>query len=371
MNQNRWWNTIDRVLKRTWTDERIQKYIGEHYSSWLLYSQVEDIQVNAASGGVITTLMYYLLEKGEIDGVLVMTSGVNANEVYTKYEIVTTKEDLMRSQGSKYINSNYSRDAVPLIKSFQGRLGVVLLPCNSWVVDRLMKNDPEIAEKIKLRITLFCGHVSDPGLTRMTIERNKKPGVSLVDFRYREGYWRGQTRFDFDDGTTVSKPFSVFSDYQNLYYYSAHKCLNCHDHTGYASDIAIGDVWLQEMKSHPIKHNAVIVRNAKAHAWLTAAIEEGYITGQAVPIEKVADAQARSLPQHYNVTARKKAARLFGIRLSDPVNEKVRVVDFLVALVIMINHQLTNSPRGRAILRVIPQRILRLYLYALKGLQIW
>jgi hypothetical protein len=62
---------------------------------------------------------------------------------------------------------------------------------------------------------------------------------------------------------------------------------------------------------------------------------------------------------------------LFGIRLSDPVNEKVRVVDFLVALVIMINHQLTNSPRGRSILRKIPQQLLRFYLYALKGLQIW
>ena len=365
------WKTIDRVLQRNWTDERIKKYIGEHYSTWLLYSQVEDIRSNAASGGVITTLLYYLLQRGEIDGALVLSSEVVANQVKTKYEIVTNKEDLLRSQGSKYINSNYSRDAVPLIKSFQGRLGLVLLPCNSWVADALIKNDLEIAQKVVLRISLFCGHVSDPGLTRMIIQKNKIAGQSLVDFRYREGYWRGITRFDHEDGYSREKPFSVFSNYQNLYFYCAHKCLNCHDHTGYASDIAIGDVWLQEMKGHPIKHNAVIVRNQKAHAWLTGAIENGYITGRSVPIEKIADAQARSLPLHYNVTARKKAAKLFGIKLSDPVNERVRAIDFLVAVVIMFNYNLTATARGRAILRRIPKPILKIYLYFIKGLQIW
>lgn len=365
------WKVIDRLLRRKWTDEKIKKYIGDHYSSWLLYSQIDEIRNNAASGGVITTLLYYLLEKGEIDGALVLTSNVVANEVVTNYEIVTNKEDLMRSQGSKYINTNYSRNAVPLIRSFQGRLGVVLLPCNSWVVEKLIKSDPAIAAKIALRITLFCGHVSDPGLTRLAIEKHKKPGVSLVDFRYREGYWRGKTRFDFEDGSSLHKPFSVFSDFQNLYFYSAHKCLNCHDHTGYASDISIGDVWLQEMKTHPIKHNAVVVRNPKAHAWLTEAIKENFLAGNAVPIEKIADAQSRSLPLHYNVTARKKAARLFGIKLSDPVNEKVRVVDYLVAMVIIFNFHLTSSPRGRALVRKIPKPVLKGYLYFLKGLQIW
>jgi coenzyme F420 hydrogenase subunit beta len=371
MDQNWLWKSIDYVLKRKWTDERIKKYIGDHYSSWLLYSQSEEIRCNAASGGVITTLLYYLLKQGDIDGALVLTSSMVANEVVTKYEIATTKEDLIRSQGSKYINSNYSRDAVPLIKSFKGRLGLVLLPCNSWVADRLIRNDPDIAQKIALRITLFCGHVSDPGLTRMTIQKFKKPGVSLVDFRYREGYWRGKTRIDFEDDSSLYKPFSEFSNYQNLYFYCARKCLNCHDHTGYASDISIGDVWLQEMKAYPIKHNAVIVRNKKAHEWLTEAIEQDYLCGKSVPIEKIADAQARSLPLHYNVSARKKAAKLFGIKLSEPVSEKVRLVDLLVAVVIILNYRLTISTRGRALLRKIPKPILKIYLYLFKGLQIW
>lgn len=362
---------IDQVLKRSWTDERIKKYIGEYQSSWLLYSQIEEIRANAASGGVITTLLDYLLEKGEIDGALILTSSVVANQVATKYEIVSSREGLMRAQGSKYINTNYSRDAVPLIRSFEGRLGLVLLPCNSWVINRLAKNDPEIAKKVSLRITLFCGHVSDPGLTRMTIRKTKPAGVSMLDFRYREGYWRGKTRYDFEDNPSIHKSFSEFSDYQNLYFYCARKCLNCHDHTGYDSDISIGDVWLQEMKDHPIKHNAVIARTPKAHTWLTNAIEEDYLTGNAVPIQKIADAQSRSLPLHYNVSARAKAGKWLGIKLSDPVDEKIRLVDFLVALVILFNYRLTASYRGREILQKLPRPVIKLYLYFLKGLEIW
>lgn len=371
MNKIQPGNIVDRVLKRRWTAARIKKYIGEYQSSWLLYSQIDEIRANAASGGVITTLLAYLLESGEIDGALVLTSSVVANQVVTKYEIATSREDLMRSQGSKYINTNFSRDAVPLIRSFKGRLGLVLLPCNSWVVNRLSISDREFAQKIVLRITLFCGHVSDPGLTRMTIQKFKPPGVSLLDFRYREGHWRGKTRYDLEDKPSIYKSFSEFSDYQNLYFYCARKCLNCHDHTGYESDISIGDVWLQEMKDHPIKHNAVIVRNPKTHAWLTEAIEKKYLSGIAVPIEKIADAQSRSLPLHYNVSARAKAGKWLGIKLSDPVDEKIRLVDFLVALVLMFNYRLTTSSRGREALHRLPKPVIKLYLYFLKGLEIW
>ena len=362
---------VDQVLKRSWTAETIRKYIGEYESCWLLYSQNGEIRNNAASGGVITTLLHYLLESDEIDGALVLTSSAVANKIVTKYEIATTREDLIRSQGSKYITTNFSRDAVPLIKSFKGRLGLVLLPCDSWVVKNLCRNDQEIAQKIVLRITLFCGHVSDPGLTRHTVQKNKIPGVSLVDFRFREGHWRGKTRYDFEDKNSLHKPFSEFSDYQNLYFYCARKCLNCHDHTGYDSDISVGDVWLMEMKDNPIKHNAVITRNPKAHAWLTGAIEKNYLVGNPVDIEKIADGQSRSLPLHYNVSARAKAGKWVGLKVSEPVDEKVRVIDFLVAIVIIFNYRLTTSYRGRALLEKLPKPVIKIYLYFLKGLEIW
>ena len=361
---------VDQFLKRHWTDSLIKKYMGEYASSWLIYASDEGIRKNAASGGTITALLAYMLETGKIDGALVLRSYVEANELHTKYEIVTSVDGLIGAQGSKYMTTNYTRDAVPLIRSFPGKLALVLLPCDTWVVNRLRKNDAEIKKKVVLRIALFCGHISDPGLTRMLIQKQKPAGVSLLDFRYRQGHWRGQTSYDFENNTSIEKPFSKFSDFQNLYFYCARKCLHCQDHTGYDSDISIGDVWLMAMKYDPIKHNAIIVRNEHSDRLVNGAIQAGYLVGKEVPIELIADAQSRSLPMHYNVSARSVAGKLLGIKISDPVHERVRPIDFLVALFILINFRITSNTRGRTVLRRLPKPLIKLYLYFLKALEV-
>ena len=117
------------------------------------------------------------------------------------------------------------------------------------------------------------------------VRKLKPAGVSLTDFRYRIGHWRGRLLASFEDGTTKDKPFSFFSDYQNLFFFCTRKCLQCPDHTGYESDISVGDVWLMSMKDNPIKHNAIIVRSKQAQSKLDQAINAGVIAGSRVPIE--------------------------------------------------------------------------------------
>jgi len=363
-------NLVDRLLKRKWTPELIEKYMGKIHSCWLAYSLDEEIRQNAASGGTITTIFSHMLETGEIDGALVCTTPVEGNELAPKYKIVTTREELIAAQGSKYIETNFAHDAVPLIKDFPGKLGLALIPCDTWIVDKLRKNNPEMDEKIKLSISVFCGHISDPGLTRLVIKKYKPAGVSLSAFRHRLGHWRGKTRFTLDDGSQIEKAFSVFSDYQNLYFFCARKCLHCNDHTGYLSDISVGDVWLQAMKTNPIKHNAVVVRSLRAESYLRSASESGKLHIESVPNELIADAQARSLPMHYNVSARTKAGKLLGITIGDPVHERVRLVDFIIAYLILLNYRWTTTARGRLMVSRIPKPLLKLYLYALKALEV-
>lgn len=362
---------VDRILKRRWTGTEIEKYLGKFDTSWLMYAADDEIRGHAASGGTITALLAFMLETGQIDGALVLSLSVKANELVPRYEIATSREMLMCAQGSKYMTTRFTHDAVPLIKAFPGRLAMVLLPCDTWVVNRLRQNDRELSDKIVLRIVLFCGHVSDPGLSRMVIQKNKRAGVSLTDFRFRQGHWRGQTRLSFEDNTRLEKPFSTFSDYQNLYFYCARKCLSCHDHGGYDSDVSVGDVWLMAMKDNPIKHNAVIVRNQQARQFIDDAMNSGYLTGKQVPIETIADAQSRSLPLHYNVSARSAAGRFLGFRISDPVAERVRLVDFLIACILLYNFRMTLSAKGRARLKRVRRPIIKLYLYLLKALEVW
>jgi len=361
---------IDKLTKRKWTDDLINKYIGSYNQSWFLYAKDVGIRGNAGSGGVVTAILKFLLDSGQIDGALVLGTSVVGNQIKPEYKIITNSKDLSHFQGSKYITTNFTHDAVPLIETFQGKLALVLLPCDTWVINRLRKNDHLFDKKIKFTIALFCGHISDPELSQLVIKKNKQLGKSLTDFRYRVGHWRGKMQLHFEDNTLIDKPFSTFSDYQNLYFYCARKCLRCNDHTGYECDLSIGDVWLMAMKDNEIKHNAVISRSDAARNLINQAIDDQVLGGHSVSIELIADAQSRSLPLHYNVSARSKAGKLLGIKIADTVQERVRLVDFLIAFIILFNFKLSTTIKGRAFISRIPRKVIKLYLYFLKALEI-
>ncbi len=236
---------------KQWSAEKVQKYIGNFKKSWFAYASSETIRENAASGGVITALLAFLLKEGDIDGALVCRSIIADGKVRPQFFIAESEKELLAAQGSKYIAVDFNQDALPLIRAFKGKLAVVALPCDTTHLRHACENDPQLKEKIALVITLFCGHNSRPELTDMITRKLTQRRTSPQGFRYRQGHWRGSLQAEFEDGEKVEKPFSYFSDYQNLYFFCQQKCHHCNDHTGYNSDISAGDIWSLRMKDNP------------------------------------------------------------------------------------------------------------------------
>jgi coenzyme F420-reducing hydrogenase beta subunit len=362
-------NLPARLLRKRWPDDLVEKYIGEFNGSWFAYAADETIRANAASGGVATALLKHMLESGQIDGALVCRSVVQDGHVEPVFEIATDAAALFRAQGSKYCAVDFNQQALPLMRGFNGRLAVTALPCDSANLRQACARDPELAQKIGLVITLFCGHNSLPDLTDMVVRKLTPDGGQLAGFRYRQGYWRGQLRAEFDDGAIIEKPFSYFSDYQNLYFFCQQKCHHCHDHTGYTGDLSLGDIWSLRMKDNPVKHNAVITRTPAGDKAFSGAVAAGAIEAFQEDIAEICEGQARSLPFHYNLSARAKAGQLLGMRIKDSVQQKVRWNDYLAALIVLGNEKFSRSRLGRKLIRRIPRFMLRLYLYLLKGLE--
>jgi len=362
-------NRIAGILNKNWPPEQVQKYIGGFKNTWFAYASSETLRKSAASGGVISALLAYLIKEGDIDGALVCKSIVADGKVRPQFFIARNEEELLAAQGSKYIAVDFNQDALPLIRSFKGKLAVVALPCDTTHLRRASETDPKLKEKITLVITLFCTHNSHPELTDMITLKLSKGGRVLKDFRYRQGHWRGSLMAEFEDGGKVEKPFSYFSLYQNLYFFCQQKCHHCNDHTGYNGDLSVGDIWSLRMKDNPVKHNAVITRTLAGDAAFKRALDAGVITANAEPIDEICKGQARSLPFHYNTTARAKAGRLLGVKIKDTVNEKVRFIDLLVAWMALFNERASRSPGGQKLIRRTPRFLLILYLYLIKGLE--
>ncbi len=360
---------IANLLRKQWNPEKIQKYVGSFKRSWFAHASSGSIRENAASGGVITALLSFLLKNGDIDGALVCRSVVADGRVRPQFFIAADEEKLLAAQGSKYIAVDFNQDALPLIRSFKGRLAVVALPCDTTHLRHACEIDPDLKKKIALVITLFCGHNSLPELTDMITRKLSKGGRTIKDFRYRRGHWRGSLTAEFEDGGKVEKPFSYFSLYQNLYFFCQQKCHHCYDHTGFNSDFSAGDIWSLRMKDDPVKHNAVITRTPAGEAAFQKALDAGVITASTEPIGELCEGQARSLPFHYNTSARAKAGRLLKIKIKDTVNERVRLNDFIVAWMVLFNEKLSRSSGGQKLIRRTPRFLLKLYLYVMKGLE--
>ena len=150
-------NPAANLLRKEWGAEIVHQFIGHFKKSYFAYASNENIRENAASGGVATALLTYLLDSKQINGALVCRSIVNGGKIRPEFIIARDNATLLSSQGSKYMAVDFTQDALPLIKSFEGRLAVVLLPCDTSTLRRVMANDPALGEKIALVITLFCG----------------------------------------------------------------------------------------------------------------------------------------------------------------------------------------------------------------------
>lgn len=360
----------DALWTKDWSPEQIRNYVGTFQRCYFTYATDESLRANGASGGSISALLVYLLEQGQIDGALVLGTRVDGENVRPEFYIARSYAEIMAAQGSKYSAVFFAATALPLIKAFEGRLAVVALPCDAKILHQYRLKHPEFSSKIQLVMTLTCGHNSEPELTQLIIRRlNRDHHGALRDYRYREGHWRGNLKARFDDGTQIVKPFSYFSDYQNLYFFAQQKCHHCFDHFGYYGDISAGDIWSPRMKVNPIKHTALITRTDYGQALVEAALREGVLGGQEEPITEVMDGQARTMPFHYNVTSRARLGKIAGVKIKAQTERKVQPVDYALAALALLNERISRGKVGRAIIMRLPRPILKVYLFLFKLLE--
>ncbi|MES9992481.1 MAG: Coenzyme F420 hydrogenase/dehydrogenase, beta subunit C-terminal domain [Candidatus Thiodiazotropha sp.] len=360
----------DKLLHKEWTETQISTLVGEYRELYHAYATEESFRLNAASGGTGSALLASLLEQGEIDGALVCNTVIEDERVRAHFTIATSKQEILAAQGSKYVETAFMKEALPLIRQHRGRIAVVGLPCDITNLNRWVAKDRDIAAKVKLTIALVCGHNSRTELIDNISDQLRKEADSpLRSYCFRKGHWRGELEAKFQNDTTIRKPFSYFSLYQNLYFYSEKKCLVCHDHFGYNADISLGDVWAYRFKEDPIKKTGVIIRTQQGADLWNSANRSGAITATELDIRDILDGQARTAPFHYNVSARNRVAPLFGYKVPDKINAEVSWHTWLAALMTLFNMRWSESAQWNRLIFKIPRPLLKAYLYLRKGLE--
>lgn len=361
---------IDRIGRRTWTDDDVVKYMGRFSSCWLTYATDATLRERSSSGGSTTAILIHQLRSGAIDGAMVVQGWVDEDgRPRASFEIARTEEQLRAAQGSKYQAVRFGKRELAQIAEFPGRLGFVLLPCDATKLAAARLRDPAIDARVALVIALFCGHNTEPALAEGVAKRLAPDNSKLTSWHYRSGHWRGVLKVGYQDGTEVVAHHNEFKNLHNLYFFAQQKCNHCFDHFGYDCDLSVGDIWTLAMRQHPVKHTAVVSRTPHAEAVMTRALEDEAVVATPTDVRDILDGQSRTLPFHYNVSARAKVGRLFGLKIEDRVSEPVGVVDLIVAFIILLNQRITQTRFGRAAVLRAPRPLVRLYLMGLKFLE--
>ncbi len=268
------------------------------------YAQKEEDRQNAASGGVVTALLCSLLRHGDIDGAWVTKAVFTNGKATYRTWIATTEEEIRDAGSSVYLNVPMMAH-LELLRSFAGRVAVVMQPCMLTAFSAVLDKEPALKEKVALKLGLFCSGSCRSAATDLALRKAGIRTDGAERLFYRRGFWRGPGTVVFGDGRREDFSYTkYFCTYKNAYFFSKTCCFSCRDHFGDRADVSFGDIWLKEMKKESVKHTACVIRSETALAYLNRAEEEGDICLRHMSEGDLLRSQKRALVFKHKVCAR-------------------------------------------------------------------
>jgi coenzyme F420 hydrogenase subunit beta len=337
-------------------------YLGTFLNCYSGYSCDGSIRFHSTSGGVITQLLIFALERGMIDGALITRMNHN---IPTEPEpfIATTKEEIIDASNSKYcpVPTNI---VLNKILNQKGRYAFVGLPCHIHGIRKAEQMNNVLKERLVLHLGLFCDHVPNNWATKIYLQRLNIKSENINKLEYRGDGWPGSMKISTINGDIIQKTNSW--DFIGLNYFSPARCLVCCDHTSELSDLSFGDAWLPEFKKDTQGQSIIISRSNFGENLLKMAYQDNVLNLNQIGQDKVRLSQ--KAPLYFKKKRVSSIIKLFKVK---PIyNTKLlpsNIFDDLLSIFPLINYKYSENKILRPILKFTPTSILKLnrYIYSL------
>ncbi len=231
----------DALQKDTFGEIPIDKDIGYVREFWSGYTKWTDIRRTAASGGIVSAILIAMLEKGEIDGAVVVKMDED-KPLQPKVYIARTREEVLAAQQSKYLPVPTGEILKPILKE-EGRFAIVGLPCHIHGIRLAQQKMPRLKKRIVLLVGLICGfHPSFTNTTYLIRRAGVKNFDDIAEIRYRDETWPGGFNVIKKDGSNnilhpVQEFFWAHAVFERV------RCATCTDAMAEFADIVCGDEW--------------------------------------------------------------------------------------------------------------------------------
>jgi len=233
----------------------------------------KDVMDVCTDGGVVTSLLLYLLDRNQIDGAVVSRK----KSPFAREPIIAlTREDVVSAAGSQYsvsfhleeIGGKYSTYSpiLPSVKSLEKRyltnIVVVGTPCQISSIRKMQCLGILPAHLIKYTIGLFCiESLSFDDLARKSLE--KRFDINFDNIR--------KLNIKEDFIVTLSNGATVHIPLREVDEFARPACLACSDFSNEYADISVGGL------GSPDGYTTTIVRTRLGEELFWNALKQGYI----------------------------------------------------------------------------------------------
>lgn len=280
---------------------------GPALEIWEGYAADPEIRYRASSGGLLTAMSLYCLERENMG--FVLHTGMDEQRPWLNQTVKSrNRQELLSRAGSRYAPASPC-DGFKEIEKSDRPCVFVGKPCDTAATALARRQNPVLDEKLGLVLAFFCaGTPSTKGTLDLVTSLGPKP-ESLTALRYRGEGWPGRFKVSVE-GQDFSRSLSYQESWGQLTKYRPLRCHICPDGLGRVADLSCGDAWEQYDGGPDPGRSIVLVRTERGQKLLHRAMEAGYVTLQRIDAKAVQSAQVNLLSRRHEIFGRLLARRL-------------------------------------------------------------
>lgn len=240
----------------------------------------ETVRGRSASGGILTSILLWLLEQGEIQGAVV--TGMDPKEPWRPKTFIATRPDeIIEAAQSKYVITSVN-EILPEMGRFEGALAYVGLPCQVHSIRKLqLVGDPTV-RRLKYILGPYCGNtLYFSSIRSLLASHGVRDYRQIQSLRFRDGEWPGNMRVGLRSGRMIDMP--KFHANYLIPFHIVKRCLVCTDLSNEFTDISGGDAWSPVYEERGKGFSIVVGRSEKGADLLQRMEADGKL--QLRPIE--------------------------------------------------------------------------------------
>jgi coenzyme F420 hydrogenase subunit beta len=327
------------------TSEHTNALVGKYLNCYVGHASDHYIRHNSSSGGLVTQLLIYALDKGIIDGALV-TKMSEKDPLRPKSFIARTEEEILSAAKSKYCPVPVNIALREVINN-PGKYAVVGLPCQIQGVRKAEHNITSLKNRLILHFGLACNHVptflaTEYLLKKLGVSKNQ---VGKIDYRSKGHPSNLMITLKNGRGKYVPHNSELYWGGAFSSFFYSQRCALCADKVCKFADISFMDAWLPEFSKRNLRESIIISRTAQGENLLHSTLSKKVIELTEIPVDKVIESENLDLARRrYSAYTRFLRQLHKETIIPDKPLSRIRLGDYLKAVSFPIRLYISERP---------------------------